>query len=100
MGTGLVNDNIARYLEKRVPDFIPREISLKLINKKATTIIGPRRAKNIVNDVRISKYAGYLNDEKDIIQRQHTIHSSNMVWLLRICNCLICFLFHQISSVI
>ena len=57
METRLVKDYIARYLEKRAPDLIPREISLKHMNGKATTIIGPRRAgKTSLMMAEISKY--------------------------------------------
>jgi hypothetical protein len=44
METALVRDYIANYLLATTPELVPREIKLKGVKGRATTIIGPRRA--------------------------------------------------------
>lgn len=60
MNITLVKDYLSSYLEREIPPLIKRELVLKVIEGKATTVIGPRRAgKTSLMWEEIAKYERY-----------------------------------------
>ncbi|MDE1860688.1 MAG: ATP-binding protein [Candidatus Micrarchaeota archaeon] len=74
METALVKDYISNYLRTKNQRLVPRELNLKVISGKATTVIGPRRAgKTSLLMQEIAKYnkneAIYLDFEDIALKR-------------------------------